>query len=130
MLAMNHCTNTFEVCLLFSALRSVTGAIRGGRPCGQCLRDQRDCDGCSVPLQRQRSKLRTLAHSHTHDLAASAPLLAHANADRESEIKDFLLQLEQPVELGSACAQDHCKTLVDVQIWAEDIMSRWGVGAG
>ena len=91
---------------------------------------QSDGVGVLSPGQRQRSKLSTLARSGTHDLAASAPLLAHANADRESEIKDFLLQLEQPVELGSACAQDHCKTLVDVQIWAEDIMSRWGVGAG
>lgn len=81
-------------------------------------------------LQRQRSKLSTLARSHTHDLAASAPLPAQEEADRESEIKDFLLQLEQPDEFRSACGQEHCKTLVDVQIWAEDIMSRWGIGAG
>jgi hypothetical protein len=83
----------------------------------------------SLALHRQRSKLSALARSHTHDLAASAPLLAHTESGRESEIKDFLLQLEQPVELVSACGHDHSKTLVDVQIWAEDVMSRWGIGA-
>jgi hypothetical protein len=86
---------------------------------------QKECDG----LLRQPSKLSTLACSHTHDLAASAPLPAQAGDDRESEIKDFLLQLEQPIEFKPPCGQDHCKTLMDVQIWTDELQSRWGIGA-
>lgn len=73
---------------------------------------------------RLRSPGRTL-----HDLAASAPLFPQGDVegDREGDVKDFLLQLEAPVHFTGMCSQEHCKTLLDVQAAAEEIMARWGM---
>eukprot|EP00892_Ulva_mutabilis_P007429 jgi/Ulvmu1/5058/UM021_0075.1 len=81
-------------------------------------------------LSREWRSGRLRSHAHTvHDLAASAPLFPQGGAvgDREADIKDFLLQLEAPVHFSGACSQEHCKTLLDVQAAAEEIMARWGM---
>lgn len=77
---------------------------------------------------RRSGRLKSPGHA-VHDLAASAPLLPQEEVEgsREADIKQFLLQLEAPVQFSTACSQEHCKTLLDVQAAAEEIMARWGM---
>lgn len=77
---------------------------------------------------RRSERLKSPGHA-VHDLAASAPLIPQqeVEGDREADVKQFLLQLEAPVQFGATCSQEHCKTLLDVQAAAEEIMARWGM---
>lgn len=63
-----------------------------------------------------------------HDLAASAPILPQeTEGNREAHVKDFLLLLEAPVQFKDTYSREHCKTLLDVQAAAEEIIARWGM---